>query len=160
LEVLADSNFTLKFTENSITGILGQGKVRVMNSAGVAASIATNDGTAIADTGQPNSFTVEIDCCRTLVDAVSGLVILRTGNTDKQVAAGTSASAGNVSQTGCKPCLRPNSGTTTPVLGIGTGALAAILIGAGAGIVTAILLGGNDQEIEIGGGTTVISPIR
>ncbi len=160
IELLADSNFTLRFSENSITGILSQGKVRISNAAGIATSIATNDATVIADAGQADSFVVEVEQCHTHVDTISGLVTMRTGNTDKQVAAGTSATAGNLSQTGCKPCLRPGSGPTTPTLGLGTGALVAILVGAGIGVGIAILLGGNDTDVIIGGGTTVVSPVR
>ena len=160
IELLADSNFTLRFTENSITGILSQGKARISNAAGVATSVATNQATVIADAGQANSFALEVECSHTHVDTTSGLVTMRSGNSDKQVAAGTTATAGNLSQTGCKPCLRPNSGPTTPVLGIGAGALAAILIGAAAGIGAAIFLGSNDQDVTIGGGTTVVSPVR
>lgn len=160
IEVLADSNFTLRFTETSITGILSQGKARVSNAAGISTSIATNDATVIADAGQGNSFGLEVECSHTHVDTVSGLVTMRTGNMDKQVAAGTSATAGNLSQTGCKPCVRPGGGVKTPVLGLGAGALAAILIGAGAGIGAAVLLGGGDQDVTVGGGTVVVSPVR
>ncbi|HMS42402.1 MAG TPA: hypothetical protein PKE69_19375 [Pyrinomonadaceae bacterium] len=160
IEILEDSNFTLRFTDNSITGILTQGKARISNAAGIATSVATNDATTIADAGQANNFLVEVECSHTHVDTVSGLVTMRTGNNDKQVAAGTSATAGNLSQTGCKPCVRPGSGVKTPVLGLGAGALAAILIGAGVGIGTAVLLGGNDSDISIGGGTVVVSPVR
>ena len=160
IELSEDSNFTLRFTENSITGILSQGKARISNNAGIATSVATNDATVIADAGQANSFALEVECSHTHVDTVSGLVTMRSGNTDKQVAAGTTAVAGNLSQTGCKPCLRPNSGPKAPVLGLGAGALAAILIGAGVGIGTAIILGGNGTDVTIGGGTTVVSPVR
>ena len=160
IELSADSNFTLRFTETSITGILSQGKARISNAAGIATSIATNNATVIADAGQANSFALEVECSHTHVDTTTGLVTMRTGNTDKQVAAGTTATAGNLSQTGCKPCLRPNSGPSTPVLGLGVGALAAILIGAGVGIGTAIILGTSKQDITIGGGTTVVSPLR
>lgn len=160
IELLADSNFTLRFTDNSITGILSQGKARISNSVGIATSVATNDATVIADAGQANNFALEVECSHTHVDTLSGLVTLRSGNSDKQVAAGTSATAGNLSQTGCKPCLRPNSGPTTPVLGIGIGALAAILIGAGAGIGAAILLGSQTDVTIGGGGTTIVSPVR
>ncbi len=160
IELSADSNFTLRFTDTSITGILSQGKARISNAVGIATSVATNDATVIADAGQANSFALEVECSHTHVDTLSGLVTMRSGNSDKQVAAGTSATAGNLSQTGCKPCLRPNSGPTTPVLGIGLGALAAILIGAGAGIGAAILLGSKNTDVTIGGGTTIVSPVR
>ena len=160
IELSADSNFTLRFTENSITGILSQGKARISNNAGIATSVATNNATVIADAGQANSFALEVECSHTHVDTTSGLVTMRSGNADKQVAAGTTATAGNLSQTGCKPCVRPNSGPSTPVLGLGAGALAAILIGAGVGIGVAVILGGNGTDVTIGGGTTVVSPVR
>ncbi len=160
IEILEDSNFTLRFTDNSITGILSQGKARISNAAGIATSVATSDATTIADAGQANTFLVELECSHTHVDTVSGLVTMRTGNTDKQVAAGTSATAGNLSQTGCKPCVRPGNGIKTPVLGLGAGALAAILIGAGVGIGTAVILGGGGSDVTIGGGTVVVSPVR
>ncbi|CAN5489161.1 hypothetical protein BH10ACI1_BH10ACI1_34760 [soil metagenome] len=159
IELSADSNFTLKFTESSITGILSQGKARISNAAGISTSIATNNTTVIADAGQANSFALEVECSHTHVDTLVGLVTMRTGNSDKQVAAGTTATAGNLSQQGCKPCLRPNSGPTTATLGIGAGALAAILIAAAVGVGVAVFLG-SDNTITTGGGTTVVSPVR
>jgi hypothetical protein len=159
LELSADSSLTLKFTDGSITGILSQGKSRISNAAGVATTITTKDATVIADAGQANSFVVEVECSHTHVDTVSGLVTMRTGNNDKQVAAGTTAEAGNLQQTGCKPCMRPNSAPPVPVLGIGTGLLAALLIAAGAGVGAAIFLGG-DSDVTLGGGGTVISSTR
>lgn len=159
VELSADSNFTLRFTENSITGILSQGKVQISDAAGISTTVATNNATVIADAGQANVFIVEVECSHTHVDTVSGLVTMRSGNSDKQVAAGTSATAGNLSQTGCKPCVREGGGAKVSTLGLGAGAIAAILIGAGAGIGAAILLG-TDRDVTIGGGTTVVSPVR
>jgi hypothetical protein len=160
IELSADSNLTLRFTENSITGVLSQGKAMVSTAAGVPTSIATSNATVISDAGQANVFAVEVECSHTHVDTTTGLVTMRSGNTDKQVAAGTTAVAGNLSQTGCRPCLRPGSGKTLSTLGLGAGPLAAILIGIGVGVGVAILLGGNDQDVTVGGGTTVVSPVR
>lgn len=157
VEILANSNITLKFTDTGITGILSEGKARVSNAAGVATTITTKDATVIADAGQANSFAVEVECSHTHVDTVSGLVTLRTGTNDKQVAAGTDAVAGNLSQTGCKPCLRP--GPDVPVASIGALPLLAILLAAAGGIGTAILIGGS-SETTTGGGTVVVSTIR
>ena len=39
VEVLADSNLTLNFSDNSIVGVLSSGKARVSNAAGVAAIV-------------------------------------------------------------------------------------------------------------------------
>ena len=160
IELGADSNITLKFSEGSITGILSSGKARVSNAAGVATTITTKDATTIGDAGQANNFAVEVECSHTHVDTTAGLVTMRTGNNDKQVAAGTTAEAGNLSQQGCQPCYRPNSAPPVPVLGIGAGALAAILVAAAAGVGAAIFFGQNENDVTLGGGTTVVSNVR
>ena len=160
IELSADSNLTLKFTEGSITGILSQGKARVSNAVGVATTFTTKDATAIADAGQANSFAVEVECSHTHVDTMTGLVTMRTGTNDKQVAAGTTAEAGNLAQPGCKPCYRPNSAPPVPILGIGAGALAAILAAAAVGVGAAIFLGTDGNDVTLGGGTTVVSNVR
>ncbi|MEO6335084.1 MAG: hypothetical protein ABIO91_08885, partial [Pyrinomonadaceae bacterium] len=122
--------------------------------AGVAATITTKDATVIADAGQADNFVVEVECSHTHVDTTSGLVIMREGASDKQIAAGTSATAGNLSQTGCKPCLRPDSAPPVRVAGLPW------LILAAAGIAgVAILLGGNNQTTP-GGNVIIISPTR
>ena len=165
VEILSDSSLTLNFTDTSITGMLMAGKVRVSNVAGIAATVTTKNSTVIADTGQANTFGVDVGCAdedrctQTFVETTIGLVTLRNGTTDKQVAAGTDATTGNPQQTGCKPCLRP--GTSAPVVtaGLGSGLLAALLLAAGGAVVAAIILGGSN-ETEIGPGTVVISPSR
>jgi len=157
VELSANSNITLKFTDSGITGILSEGKARVSNSAGVATTITTKDAAVIADAGQANSFAVEVECSHTHVDTVSGLVTMRTGNNDKQVAAGTDAVAGNLSQTGCKPCMRPGPGV--PTASIGTLPLIAILLAAAGGVGTAILVG-SSTDTTTGGGVVVVSTIR
>jgi len=157
VEVLANSSITLKFNEIGITGILSSGKARVSNTAGVATTITTKDAAIIADAGQSNSFAVEVECSHTHVDTISGLVTMRTGNNDKQVAAGTDAVAGNLSQTGCQPCVRP--GPDVPVASIGALPLVAILLAAAAGVGTAVVLG-NSSDTTTGGGVVVVSTIR
>ena len=103
VEILADSNLVLNFSETSIVGILSSGKARVSNAAGVATTVTTKDATIIADASQANNFLVEVECSHTHVDTTTGIVTMREGTTDNQVAAGTSATAGNLAQTGCKP---------------------------------------------------------
>lgn len=153
VEVLANSNLVLNFSDNSIVGILSAGKARVSNAAGVAATITTRDTTVMADTGQSDNFLVEVECSHTHVDATAGLVTMREGTTDKQIAAGTSATAGNLSQTGCAPCLRPNSAPPVPVGGWPWLLLiAAGVVGAG------LFLGGDDDNEP--GGVIVVSPTR
>jgi hypothetical protein len=161
VELLADSTLTLKFTEGSIIGIMSAGKARVSNAAGVATTFTTKDATILADAGQANTFALEIECSHTHVDTLTGLVTMRTGSNDKQVAAGTDAVAGNLSQTGCKPCLRPGTVIPVPVAGIGAGAIAAILLAIGGTVAAGILLGGGGSDIDTGGGGgVVVSPTR
>jgi hypothetical protein len=161
VELLADSALTLKFTEGSIIGIMSAGKARVSNAAGVATTFTTKDATILADAGQANTFAVEIECSHTHVDTLTGLVTMRTGSNDKQVAAGTDAVAGNLSQTGCKPCLRPGTVIPVPVAGIGAGAIAAILLAIGGTVAAGILLGSGGGDIDTGGGGgVVVSPTR
>lgn len=165
VELAADTSLSLKFTDNSIVAMLSAGKVRVMNAAGIGATVTTRSGTVVADTGQANSFTVDIGCgddakcSQTFVETASGLVTLRSANTVKQVAAGTDASSGNPSQTGCKPCMRPGSAPPTPVAGIGNGAIVAIIVAAAAAAGAAMFLG-RDNEVNQSGGVTIISPVR
>ncbi len=154
VEVQSNSNVTLNFSAGSIVGIVSTGKVRVSDAPGVATTITSKDATVIADAGQANVFTVEVECSHTHVDTASGLVTMREGSTDRQVAAGTSATAGNMEQTGCEPCLRPNS--APPVRFAGPWWL--LLIGAGAA-GAAILVGGGTKTTP-GGGVIIVSPTR
>jgi hypothetical protein len=153
VEVLADSNITLNFSDNGITAILSSGKAKVSNAAGVATSVTTKDTTIIADSGQADSFLVEVECSHSHVDTIAGMVTMREGASDKQIAAGTSASAGNLAQTGCQPCLRPNSAPPVP---IGGWPWLLLIVAGVAGAV--IFLPDNDNES--GGGGVVISPTR
>ena len=154
IEVLAGSNIVLNFADNSIVGILSSGKAHVSSGAGVATTITTKDTTVIAAAAQADNFVVEVECSHPHVDTTGGLVTRREGTNDKQVAAGTSAVAGNLSQTGCAPCLRP--GSAPPVAFAGPW----WLILAAAGVAgAAILLGGNN-ETEVGGTAIFVSPTR
>jgi hypothetical protein len=167
VEVLADSSVTLKFTGNSIVGMLTAGKVLVSNSAGIATTVTTRNATVIADAGQADNFSVDVGCSdearctQTHVETFAGLVTLRSGSTDKQVAAGTNATYGNPSQTGCKPCMRPGGAPPVAVAGLGAGAIAAILLAAAGAVGAAIFLRRRGGGIDIdGGGTNIISPTR
>ena len=157
VEVLSNSNVTLNFSASEIAAVMTSGKARVMNAAGIATTIATKDATVIADGSQSNSFSVEVECGHTHVDTVAGLVTMRTGTTDKQVAAGVSSVAGNSAQTGCQPCYRPDT-TPLPVASIGSLPIAALLALVGGTIATAIIIGGSDNGGS--GSATVVSPVR
>jgi hypothetical protein len=155
IELQADSNLNLQFSDNSIVGVLSSGKLTVTNAAGVAATITTKDAVAIADAGQPDTFVVEVECSHTHVDGVAGVVTMREGTNDKQIVAGSTATAGNLEQTGCKPCLRPNS--APPVRFAGPWWL--ILVAAG--VAGAAIIFGRKTDTECcGGGVIIVSPTR
>lgn len=160
VEISEDSGMTLKFSEGTLIAMMSSGKARFMSNAGVSTTVTTKNATILGNTGQANSFAVEIECSHTHVDTVSGSVTMREGTSDKQVAAGTSATAGNLSQAGCQPCMRPGSGAPVPIAGIGTAGLVLILLGAAGAAGAAIFLGQDDNDITTGGGTVVISPVR
>ena len=167
VELFSDATVSLKFTNNSIIGMLTSGKVEVSNSAGIATSFTTRNATVVADSGQTNRFSIDVGCAdeerctQTYVETTVGLAILRNGAADKQVAAGTDATLGNPSQTGCRPCLRPGLGAPIPIAGIGSGLVGAILVGVGGIVGAAILLGRrNRNTIDLGGTAVVISPVR
>jgi hypothetical protein len=153
IEVMSDSNLSLQFSDNSIVGVISSGKVRVTNAAGVSATMTSKDAVAIADAGQSNTFVVEVECSHTHVDTMAGVVTMREGTNDKQVVAGTTATAGNLAQTGCQPCLRPNS--APPVRFGGPWWLA--LVAAGVAVVAIAV--GRKTDVEVGGGVIVVSPV-
>jgi hypothetical protein len=155
VEILEDSSMTLRFSENSIVGTLDQGKARVSNPAGVATTVATKHSTVIADVSQADNFMVEVECSHTHVDTTAGMVTMREGTDDKQVAAGTTATAGNLVQTGCVPCLRPDSAPQVATSGMPW----LILLAAGiAGV--GIFLGTQEGDTEFDGGAIIVSPNR
>ncbi|MFL6466462.1 MAG: hypothetical protein ACJ72Z_00740, partial [Pyrinomonadaceae bacterium] len=153
VEVLAGSNLVLNFSATGIVGILSSGSARVSNAPGVAATITTKDATVIADAGQADTFLVEVECSHSHVDTAAGIVTMREGASDRQIAAGTSATAGNLSQTGCQPCLRP----AAPPVAVGGLWVWLAVAGATAAV---IFYGLKDDDVEIGGHVIVVSPIR
>lgn len=158
VEIGPNTTFSLKFDNSGTYGTLNSGKVRVMSMSGFNANITTLEGLTIADANQSNTFVVEKECGHTHVDTVAGLVTLRAGGNDKQVAAGTDALAGSMQQTGCKPCVRPGSVTPTPTLGLGLGALVGLLLAGGAAVVTALVI--NKSDVTRDDTVIVVSPTR
>jgi hypothetical protein len=155
VELLENSNMTLRFSETSIVGTLDQGKARVSNPAGVATTVATKHATVIADVSQADNFAVEVECSHTHLDTTAGVVTMREGTGEKQVAAGTTATAGNMQQPGCVPCLRPDSAPPVSVAGMPW----LILLAAGVAGV-AIFLGTQSGDTEFDGGAIIVSPTR
>jgi len=155
VELFADTSITLKFTDRSIVAILTSGKIRVMNLAGIGATVTTRSATVVADTGRANSFIVTLGCnddnkCHeTFVETVSGFVTMTSHNDQvlRQIPAGASAASGPVSDSCSKACIRPGTLPIALDTGLNRGLIAIILGGFGAGVLAAILLGGNNAVI-------------
>ncbi|HVF47483.1 MAG TPA: hypothetical protein VNA17_07955 [Pyrinomonadaceae bacterium] len=155
MEILEDSSSTLRFSDTGIVAVVDQGRVRVSSNSGIATTVTTKNATIIGDSGQANNFLVEAECSHTHVDTTSGLVTMREGSTDKQVVAGTTATAGNLSQAGCVPCLRPDSAPPTAIAG--NTWLILLALGAAA---AAIYLGTRSGDTNVDGTTAIVSPTR
>jgi len=152
VEVLPESSVRLSFTDSGIMATLESGRLRVSNS--LMASVMTKDGSAIADNA--SVFTVDVECGNMVVATQSGNVILRAAGVDKQIAAGQDGSAGMAA-----PGTRCTRLKTEGMKGLSGGALAALLLAAGGAIAAAIIVGTSENnDIDIGGGTTVISPTK
>ncbi len=154
VEVLPGSSVKLTFSETGVTGMLDAGRVRLSTSSGVTTSVTTKDGVAMADVKQPNVFTVDVECGNTIVSTQSGLVELRAGDNSKQVAAGSSADAGQA-----QPGTRCTRLETPDMEGLSGGALAALLLAAGGAVAAAIIASGDD-DFTFGDTPVVISPAR
>jgi hypothetical protein len=163
VEVLSGSSLTLNFTDNSINGNLSNGNVRIANAAGVGTTFTTSDSTVIADSAQANTFSVGIDCAvaancgETSVETAAGLVTLRKGSTDRQIAAGMDSGSQDPNQDNNR---KAPPGRTS--LGVSTSALVAIFLAVGGGVAVAIFFAKRRKAFDdIGGGpVTNPSPIR
>jgi len=155
VEVQEDTTLKLSFSDGGIIVMLDSGRVRISSSSNIASTVTTKNATFMGDPSQPDNYLVEAECSHSHIDTMTGLVTMREGASDKQIAAGSTAVAGNLNQTGCKPCMRP--GSTPPPAYAGYPWL--LLLGAaGAGI--AIWLGTKDDDNDAGGTAVVVSPIR
>ena len=156
VEVMPESSLKLAFNEGTITGTLDAGKVRFSTSTGIAASVMTKDGTAVADNASPNVFVVDVECGNTVVATQAGRVELRAGNSVKQIAAGNQDTAGTA-QPGSR-CSRLTRETSFGSLS--GGSLALLLLAIGGAVAAGIAASTQDNEFQFGGNPIVISPAR
>lgn len=146
------------FSDSSLSGTLAAGRARVSAPQGVAVSLVTKDGSAVADSAQASAFSVDVECGNTIVATQAGKVELRSGSETKQIAAGSQDTAGQAAP-GTR-CARLS--TVGPGLqALSGGALAAILAAAGGAIAAALIAATSDNnDLDLGGNVTVISPTR
>jgi hypothetical protein len=135
VEILPGSTLKLSFSDNSLSGELESGQVRVSTPAGVAASIATKDGTVNAESNRANVFTVDLTSGKLNANAIAGAV---TANGKMSAA----------------PAQDDNDG-------LSGGALAALILAAGGAIAAVIIAGRSENnDLNFGGTVNVVSPSR
>lgn len=156
VELLPNSSLKVSFNEGTILSTLNTGRVRISSMSGTSALVNTLNGVAMSDINQSNTFVVDTTCGNTQVSTLAGNITLRSNGVDKQVAAGKDATIGQATGTQCSRLAGAQSGGS----GLSGGALAAILLAAGGAIVGAIIAGTSDNDSNIGGGTTIVSPVR
>lgn len=83
-----NSNLSLSFTENSISGTLSAGQINVFNNEGVEVNIKTPDAALTNENGQSGNFTVDLRSGLTKAAAESGTVYLNNGKTVTPVQTG------------------------------------------------------------------------
>ena len=136
VEVLPGSTLKLSFSDNSLSGQLESGQVRISTPVGVTASIATNDGTVNAEAGRANIFTVDMTSGKLNANAIAGAV---TAN-------------------GKTPAAQAADNDDSKLSG---GALAALVLAAGGAIAAIIIAGRSDNnDLNFGGTVTVVSPSK
>jgi len=78
------STLNLSFAENSISGDLSAGQIKVLNSEGVAVNIRTTDNAVTNDAAQSNMFTIDVRSGTTQTFAENGSVFMKNGPVQKQ----------------------------------------------------------------------------
>jgi hypothetical protein len=102
VEVLPESTVDLRFTDTGMTAHSRNGNLQITQYATFTANVITDDSEIVADSGQPNTFTVNTQCGNTVVSTQLGLVELRAGGEVKRVPAGSEESVGKVKPGRCK----------------------------------------------------------
>jgi len=156
VELLPNTIMKVSFSETGINSMLESGRARVSVPQGIAATVNTKDGAAVADNTQADAFTIDTECGNTIVATQVGKVELRAGSKVSQIAAGSQDTAGQAA-----PGTRCTRLKTEGMKGLGGGALAALLLAAGGAVAAAIIAGrSSNNDLNFGGGVTVISPTK
>jgi hypothetical protein len=77
-----NSVLSLNFTENSITGTLSGGQIKVFSKEGVTVNIKTLDGTVNNDASQTGVYTIDVQSGATETVTEQGLISLDNGETN------------------------------------------------------------------------------
>jgi hypothetical protein len=151
IELLANTSIKLSFGDNSIMGLLDSGSARVSTPVSVLVNLTTKDGSVVVDGSQATSFRVSTENGNTVVTTESGLAVLRSGTTVKQIAAGENAVAGTPQGGAKKDDADPK---------VSGGTLAALLLAVGGAVAAMIYSGTRGNDLNFGGTVSVISPTK
>jgi ferric-dicitrate binding protein FerR (iron transport regulator) len=149
VELSANSNLRLSFTDNSISAMLETGSAQVSTVAGTTVNLTTKDGTVVVDGKEATSFMVSASRGRTSMTTLSGVAEFKTGTSTKQIAAGESAMAGV-----------PNPQTDDDDDDMSGGALAVLLLAVGGAVAGVLYAALHNNDLNFGGSVTVVSPTK
>jgi len=149
VELAPNSSLRVSFADNSLTAMLETGSAHVSTLAGITVNLTTKDGTVVVDGSQATSFTVSASRGRTSVATESGLAQFRSGGSIKQIAAGESATAGT-----------PTPQGDTGEGGLSGGALAVLLLAVGGAVAAVLYATMHNNDLNLGGNVTVVSPTK
>src|SRR5687768_6360877 len=94
VDLSANSNIRLSFTDSSISAMLETGTAQVSTLTGTTVNLTTKDGTVVVDGKEATSFAVSASRGRTSMSTLSGVAEFRTVTTTKTVVVGESGMAG------------------------------------------------------------------
>jgi hypothetical protein len=134
IELAADSELVLKITAGEIGGNLISGHAVVNAPTGVSVNIVTPDGVATTAGNEAAILAVDVNCGNTHVVSSRSEAKVNTGSKVEVVAAGKEVTVGAQNAPTCKRLP-----ITTAAGGLGSGALAALLIAGIGGAITAIV---------------------
>lgn len=145
----ANSSLRISFAKDSLVALLEHGTANVSTVAGVSVNLTTKDGSVIVDGSEATSFVVNASRTGTSVTTQAGIAELRSGGSVKQIAAGSSATAGT-----------PNPQTDDDDDDMSGGALAVLLLAIGGAVAGVLYAALHNNDLNFGGSVTVVSPTK
>lgn len=155
VQLAPNSSLRISFAEKSLTALLETGTATVSTLAGITVNVATKDGTVVVNGNEATSFTLNAAKGRTTLSTQAGMAELRSGASVKQVAAGSSATAGTPTPQD-KDCPTGDC----PDTGLSGGALAALLLAIGGAVAAVFFALREDNDLNFGGTVVVVSPTK
>jgi hypothetical protein len=148
-----ESEMLVRFSDGNVGGNLVAGRAVASTPAGVTVSVATREGTAVADGKQASVLTVDVSCGNTRVAATHGEATVTSNGKVESVAAGHEVAVGQAQAPRCTRLATSSFGA-----GLSGGALALLLI-AGVGLAVAGIIAATQSD-EVTSGSVVVSSFR